>query len=89
MLDIWPALPIAIEVSGILSPWQGTDDIVSLLEHHDRASDINLEGVPTVQLEAIRSLFRCLHTHAFLRKIYLHRCFPIRFWVDMLHVCEY
>jgi hypothetical protein len=30
MLDIWPALPIAIEVSGMLSPWEGTDDIVSL-----------------------------------------------------------
>jgi hypothetical protein len=46
MLDVWPALPIAIEARGTRSTWPGTDNIVSALERHDRMYKIVMMGIP-------------------------------------------
>jgi hypothetical protein len=48
MLDIWPALPIAISINEC--PTSGVGNITAALEHNDRVCVINLWGNPTSML---------------------------------------
>jgi hypothetical protein len=63
MSDVWPALPIAIEVRGIKSPWLDTDNISSALKLHDRVCKIDMMGIPNsllTEFVAMRDPFPAL-----------------------------
>jgi hypothetical protein len=51
-LDIWPPLPIEIEVNE-LDEDDDVDNILAALKHNDRTCGITLRGVPSSQLETI------------------------------------
>ena len=53
MLDIWPALPIAILASGTKSQWQDTANITAALEKRDRVCKINIDSVPSLLFRKI------------------------------------
>jgi F-box-like len=61
MLDIWPDLPITINVP--YAQLNGVDNIFAALEHRDRVCGIELHGIPTSQLKrlaAVQELFPAL-----------------------------
>jgi hypothetical protein len=49
MLDIWPALPISIDIKDFWAPWWEArlDNFMVALEHPDRVRSISLTDVPT------------------------------------------
>ena len=53
-LDVWPPLPIDIEVNA-LGEDEGVDNILAALKHNDRTCGISLTNVPSSQLETILS----------------------------------
>ena len=53
-LDVWPPLPINIEVDA-LGEDEGVDNILAALKHNDRTCEIILNNVPSSQLETILS----------------------------------
>jgi hypothetical protein len=57
MLDIWPDLPITIDVPfAQLSRANGVDNIFAALGHRDRVCGIELIGVPTFQLKRLAAI---------------------------------
>ena len=57
MLDVWPALPIAMQQS-CFSPKDQTDNILAALEHHDRVYEINLSVLTSSFLEQVGQVMR-------------------------------
>jgi F-box-like len=53
-LDIWPALPIALEqYDDDWQPKSGVDNVAAALEQNNRICQISLSGVPTSQMGEI------------------------------------
>ena len=51
MLDIWPALPIVIQVYGVCH--KITHDVLAALEKHDRICEVNLNDIPDGKLKRL------------------------------------
>ena len=68
MLDVWPALPIVIDVQITKSQQSGLPNIIAALDQHDLVCGIKIRGVPNSLLEsaAIKRRFSKL-THLMLR----------------------
>ena len=56
-LDIWPLLPIVVDVGGVWEEWEESDDwgdnIIAALEHNDRICEILFFQFPTSQSEKV------------------------------------
>jgi hypothetical protein len=55
MLDIWPTLPISIDIEDFWAPrWETRlDNFMAALEHPDRVRSISLTDVPRIPGEAL------------------------------------
>jgi hypothetical protein len=53
MLDIWPALPIAIRSYGTKSQWRDTANVVAALEQRNRVCTIDIDSIPNLLFRKI------------------------------------
>jgi hypothetical protein len=91
-LDIWPELPIVIQVydNKICQPPSATN-VISVLERHDRVCTIFIDSAPNSFLEELGTTsgpFPALIELEFV-SFEAHRSFLIRSWVDLSHAYNY